>query len=76
MKLARAIDRAEFVAQLDHVRTLRFQRNELIWLAGNSFYGRGQIFEPAFIDFLRDFRLPDYELTERDGQFELRFDGP
>ena len=75
VKLAQVIDRAELVAQLDHVRTLRFQRNELIWLAGNSFYGKGQIFEPAFIDFLRDFRLPDYELTERDGQFELRFEG-
>ena len=76
VKLAQVIDRAELVAQLDHVRTLRFERNELIWLAGNSFYGRGQIFEPAFIDFLREFRLPDYELTERGGQFELRFDGP
>ena len=75
VKLAQVIDRVELVAQLDHVRTLRFQRNELIWLAGNSFYGKGQIFEPAFIDFLRDFRLPDYELTERDGQFELRFEG-
>ena len=76
VKLAQVIDRAELVAQLDHVRTLRFGRNELIWLAGNSFFGKSQIFEPAFIDFLRDFRLPDYELTERDGQFELRFDGP
>ena len=76
VKLAQVIDRAELVAQLDHARTLRFERNELIWLAGNSFYGKGQIFEPDFVDFLRGFRLPDYELTEKDGQFELRFDGP
>ena len=76
VKLAQVIDRAELVAQLDHVRTLRFERNELIWLAGNSFFGKGQIFEPAFVDFLRDFRLPPYELTEKEGQFELRFDGP
>ena len=76
VKLAEVIDRDELVAQLDQARALRFQRNELIWLAGNSFYGKGQIFEPAFIDFLREFRLPEYELRERDGQFELRFDGP
>ncbi len=76
VKLAEVIDRGELVAQLDHARTLRFQRNELIWLAGNSFYGKAQIFEPSFIDFLREFRLPEYELHEKDGQFELRFDGP
>lgn len=76
IKLAQVIDRGELAAQLDHVRTLRFARNELIWLAGNTFYGKAQIFEPAFVDFLRDFALPDYELTEQDGQYELRFDGP
>ena len=76
VRLAEIIDRDELVAQLDHVRALRFERNELIWLAGNSFYGKAQIFEPGFIDYLRDFRLPPYELAERDGQYELRFDGP
>ena len=76
VRLAEVIDRGELVAQLDHARTLRFERNELIWLAGNAFYGKTRIFEPAFIDFLREFRLPPYELAERDGQFELRFDGP
>jgi nicotinate phosphoribosyltransferase len=75
VKLAQTIDRDELIEQLDHARTLRFQRNELVWLAGNSFYGRKQIFEPAFIDYLEGFRLPPYELSERDGQFELKFDG-
>ena len=75
VKLAQTIDRGELIEQLDHARTLRFQRNELVWLAGNSFYGRKQIFEPAFIDYLEQFRLPPYELAERDGQFELKFDG-
>ena len=76
VRLAEVIDRDELVAQLDHARTLRFARNELIWLAGNTFYGKGHIFEPGFIDFLRDFSLPDYELSEHDGQYELRFAGP
>lgn len=75
VRLAEVIDRGELIAQLDHARTLRFQRNELIWLAGNSFYGKAQIFEPGFIDYLANFRLPPYELSQRDGQYELRFDG-
>ena len=75
VRLADQIDMRELVAQLDHARSLKFQKNELIWLAGNSFYGKKQIFEPGFLDFLRDFQLPPYELSLRDGQFELRFSG-
>ena len=36
----------------------------MIWLAGNSFYGRKQIFEPEFLAWLADFQLPEYELTQ------------
>ena len=75
VKLAEQIDKHELKAQLDHARTLRFQRNELVWLAGNTFYGKRQVFEPGFIEFLANFQLPEYELSERDGQLELRFDG-
>ena len=35
----------------------------MIWLAGNTFYGRKQIFEPEFLAWLADFQLPEYELT-------------
>ena len=75
IRLAEVIDERELRDQLDHARTLRFQPNELIWLAGNSFYGTKQIFRPDFLAWLAEFRLPDYELTVVDGQFELRFDG-
>src|SRR6201996_4818704 len=62
--------------QLEHTRKLRFSRSELIWLAGNTFYGRRGIFEPAFLEWLeRDFRLSDYELSVEDGQFALSFHG-
>jgi nicotinate phosphoribosyltransferase len=62
--------------QLEHTRKLRFRRSELIWLAGNTFYGRRGIFEPAFLEWLeRDFRLADYELSVRDGQLDLEFYG-
>lgn len=76
VRLADVIDEAELREQLDHARTLRFSKKELIWLAGNSFYGKQRMFAPDFIQWLGDFQLPDYELRTVDGQFELHFDGP
>jgi len=76
VRLAEIIDEGELRAQLDHARTVRFSRKELIWLAGNSFYGKRQMFAPDFIAWLADFRLPDYDLRKVDGQYELHFDGP
>jgi nicotinate phosphoribosyltransferase len=76
VRLAEIVDERELVDQLDHARTLCFAKNELIWLAGNTFYGTRHIFEPAFMEWLAQFRLPDYELTRRDGQYELTFSGP
>jgi nicotinate phosphoribosyltransferase len=61
--------------QLDHVRTLRLRKSERIWLAGNSFFGRAAIFEPAFLDALSHLRLPDYRLEAVDGQWKLTFSG-
>jgi nicotinate phosphoribosyltransferase len=62
--------------QLEHVRKLRFRKSELVWLAGNTFYGRRGIFEPAFLEWLeQDFTLSDYTLSIKDGQFHLSFDG-
>ena len=75
IRLAEIVDERELIDQLDHARTLRFAKNELIWLAGNTFYGTRQIFEPGFMEWLAHFRLPDYELTQRDGQYELTFSG-
>ena len=75
VRLADIIDERELIDQLDHARSLRLAKNELIWLAGNSFYGTKQIFEPAFMEWLAGFQLPAYELTRRDGQYELRFEG-
>ena len=76
VRLADIIDEGELRAQLDHARTLSFSKKELIWLAGNTFYGETQMFKPGFIAWLADFRLPPYELTKRDGQYELSFHGP
>src|ERR1700722_9885444 len=74
--LADQIAIQDLIQQLEHVRKLRFRRSELVWLAGNTFYGRRGIFEPAFLEWLdRDFRLADYALSVVDGQFHLSFDG-
>src|SRR6202035_1463547 len=66
----------DLTQQLEHVRKLRFRKSELVWLAGNTFYGRRGIFEPAFLEWLeQDFKLSDYELSVEDGQFHLCFEG-
>ena len=76
VRLGDMFAREELIHQMEHVRRLRFRRSELVWLAGNTFYGRRGIFEPAFLEWLeRDFRLSDYELSVKDGQFDLSFDG-
>ncbi|MFN5407985.1 nicotinate phosphoribosyltransferase [Bradyrhizobium sp.] len=76
VRLGDVIDEGELRAQLDHARTIRFTKKELIWLAGNTFYGKTHMFSPDFLAWLAHFRLPDYELHKADGQYELHFHGP
>ena len=76
VRLPENISQAELRDQLDHARTIRFTKKEMIWLAGNTFYGRKQIFSPEFLSWLENFRLPEYELSVKDGQFDLNFHGP
>jgi nicotinate phosphoribosyltransferase len=75
VRLADAIDEASLREQLDHARSLRFEKKDLDWLAGNKLYGRRDIFDPEFVDWLGTFRLPDYGLETRDGQYVLTFSG-
>src|SRR5579864_2861236 len=66
----------DLIQQMEHVRRLRFRKSELVWLAGNTFYGRRGIFEPGFLEWLeQDFKLSDYSLSVQDGQFQLSFEG-
>src|SRR5436305_7057862 len=67
VRIAEEIDEKELRDQLDHARTIRFTKKEMIWLAGNSFYGRRQIFAPDFLEWLQSFQLPQYELRKEDG---------
>lgn len=76
VRLADMIEEEELRAQLDHARQVRFTKKELIWLAGNTFYGRKQMFSPDFMAWLADFQLPEYQLSKKEGQYELTFHGP
>src|SRR5215211_4914811 len=76
VQIADEIDERELRDQLDHARTIRFTKKEMIWLAGNAFYGRRQIFAPEFLGWLEGFQLPEYDLRKEDGQFVLDFPGP
>jgi nicotinate phosphoribosyltransferase len=76
VRLADVVDIGELREQLAQTKSRTFHKSELIWLAGNTFYGHRGIFEPDFIEWLeRDFRLSDYELSVEDGQFSLSFHG-
>ena len=76
-RLTEMVPREAVIAQFEHVKKMRFRKSEMIWLAGNTFYGKQGIFEPSFLQWLEhDFALSEYHLSERDGQFELHFDGP
>jgi nicotinate phosphoribosyltransferase len=76
VRLAERVGAAALIEQLEYVKRLRFRRSELVWLAGNTFYGTRSIFEPGFLEWLeKDFRLREYEVTEDDGQLVLRFRG-
>jgi nicotinate phosphoribosyltransferase len=79
----------ELREQLDYVRTLRFQPNEIIWLRGQTFYGRRGIFSEGFLHTLEHYQLPEYKLDYEEyevfdpmcssgltGQYNLTFDGP
>src|SRR6476659_8603376 len=76
VRLAEIIDEGELRAQLDHARTIRFSKKELIWLAGNTFYGKTHMFSADFIRWLAEFRLPGCEMRKVAGQYELYFHGP
>src|SRR5215470_15440509 len=76
VRMADMVHVEELKVQLQHARGLRFRKSELVWLAGNTFYGKRGIFEPAFLEWLENgFRLSDYQLRVRDGQIQLSFEG-
>jgi nicotinate phosphoribosyltransferase len=76
VRLAEFVGIGELREQLDHARSVGLSRGESTWLRGNTFYGRRQMFSADFMEWLEGFRLPEYELEARDGQYVLTFHGP
>ena len=54
VRLADHVSLPQLREQLEAARQLRFRRSEIIWLAGNTFYGRRGIFDPGFLQWLRE----------------------
>ena len=48
VRLAEVVEREEISQQLEHVRSLRFLKSELIWLAGNTFSAAAVSSSPIF----------------------------
>ncbi|WP_415922582.1 nicotinate phosphoribosyltransferase [Tateyamaria sp. SN6-1] len=73
--LAKLVDEGELREQLDHIRSLSLRRGESTWMRGNTFYGKRQMFTPAFMDWFENLRLPPYHLERVGDQYELTFEG-
>lgn len=75
VRIAEEIDETQLREQLDHARSLKLTKQERIWLAGNTFYGKERLFSADFLLWLKDYQLPEYELRVVDGQYEISFEG-
>ncbi len=75
VRLADYVDEGELREQLEHVRTLAFNNSELHYLRGTNEYG-DRMFSEGYLQFLRDLRLPEFELERVGGTFRLEFPGP
>ena len=75
VSLSKLIGEQELREQLDQARSLTLSRGESTWLRGNHFYGRSTMFDPTFISWLENFKLPPYNLEVKSGNYELTFQG-
>ncbi|MBU1179469.1 nicotinate phosphoribosyltransferase, partial [Patescibacteria group bacterium] len=76
VRLADVIDEGRLREELDYIMILRFQDNELDYLASIKRADGRPLFTPNFLGFLKGVSLPEYHLETRDGQFVLEFSGP
>ena len=75
VSLSKLIGEQELREQLDQARSLTLSRGESTWLRGNHFYGKSTMFDPTFISWLENFKLPPYNLEVKSGNYELTFQG-
>ena len=75
ISLVDLISEEELRDQLDQARKLSLSRGEATWLRGNHFYGNEMMFTPDYVRWLEHFTLPEYNLTKKNGNYELTFEG-
>lgn len=75
VNLAKHINEQQLREELDHVKNkIRFLNSDLHYLRGTNEYGK-RMFEEDYLDFLREFRFPDYDLKWHEDGFDLEFAG-
>ncbi len=74
VRIGKSIPEADLRRELDHARTLRFNNTNLHYLRGTNEYS-ARMFKEPYLDFLRNFSLPPYELHHTGDDFELEFPG-
>lgn len=75
ISLTELISEHELRNQLDQARMLTLSRGEATWLRGNHFYGKNMMFAPNFVEWFENFKLPEYNLEKKLGNYELTFEG-
>ncbi len=75
IKLAEIIHEDELRGQLNHIRTLHLSEAEIAFLRGMPMPGDRRMFKEDFLQFLKKLSLPDFYLKEKNGDFELYFEG-
>jgi len=68
--LSHHIREADFRAELDHVRGLRFTHEDCVYLRGIVLSGR-PLFSKRYLDFLQRLQLPAYEINMNNDNFEI-----
>src|SRR3989344_2018913 len=74
VNLASVIPEPELREELDLARTIPFKGTELRYLRGIEVYST-PMFSEEFLVFLRNFRLPEYNLEYSNDELSLEFEG-
>lgn len=74
VNLTKHIDKSELQEHLDHARSLSYTEKEIHYLRGTNEY-QERMFREDYLQHLRSYRLPDYELEYYKGDLRLNFPG-
>ena len=73
-RIGEVVDVGELREHFDHVRSLMFTNTELHYLRGTNEYQQ-RMFDEAYLDFLRQLRLPDYDVRREGSDLVVSFSG-